>query len=196
MGKRTGRKAKIERKTTETDISVEINLDGTGTAEIDTPIGFINHMLELCAYHGGLDLKVRAYGDLQVDYHHLMEDLGICLGQAINKALGEKKGIRRFGFSKVPMDEALAEVVIDISGRPYLVYRIKKTGSMKDMPVSLFKDFFRALSVHSMMNLHIILHYGEDLHHIFEAVFKAFGRALKEASEVVSVRIPSTKGTL
>jgi imidazoleglycerol-phosphate dehydratase len=196
MAKKTTRKAKIERKTTETDISVEINLDGSGRAEIDTPIGFINHMLELCAYHGSLDLRVRAYGDLQVDYHHLMEDLGICIGQALNRALGDKKGIRRFGFAKVPMDESLAEVVIDISGRPYLLYRIKKRGLMKDMPVSLFRDFFRALSVHAMMNLHIILHYGEDLHHIFEAVFKAFGRAIKEATEVVSGRVPSTNGTI
>lgn len=196
MAKKAQRKAKIERKTTETDISVEINLDGSGSAEIDTPIGFINHMLELFAYHGGFDLKVRAYGDLQVDYHHLMEDLGICLGQAIQKALGDKRGIQRFGLGKVPMDEALAEVVIDISGRPYLVYRLKSRGHMKDMPVSLFKDFFRALSVHSMMNIHIILHYGEDLHHIFEAVFKAFGRALRQAIELISAKVPSTKGTI
>ncbi len=196
MAKKTQRKAKIERKTTETDITVEINLDGSGTAEIDTPLGFINHMLELFAYHGGFDLRVSAEGDLHVDYHHLMEDLGICLGQAIHKALGDKKGIQRFGLGKVPMDEALAEVIIDISGRPYLVYKIKKRGQMRDMPVSLFKDFFRALSVHSMMNLHIILHYGEDLHHIFEAVFKAFGRALSQATELTSTKVPSTKGTL
>ncbi len=196
MAKKVQRKAKVERKTTETEISVEINLDGQGSGEIDTPVGFVSHMLELFAYHGGFDLRVRAEGDLHVDYHHLMEDLGICLGQAIREALGQKRGIKRIGLSKVPMDEALAEVVIDLSGRPYLVYRIKKRGLMKDMPVSLFKDFFRALSVHSMMNLHIILHYGEDLHHIFEAVFKAFGRALKEATEVVSTKVPSTKGTL
>ncbi len=191
------RKVKVTRKTKETDVTVELNLDGKGDYSIESSIPFFDHMLSLMAYHGRIDLSVKATGDLQVDYHHLVEDLGITLGDAISKALGGKQGIRRYGFSKVPMDESLAEVVIDLSGRPYLVYRgAPRKGSLKEMPVSLFEDFFRALSTQAMMNLHITVQYGRDLHHIYEAVFKAFGRALKEAVTVESKRIPSTKGTL
>jgi len=191
------RKALVERVTRETSIRVELALDSRRSYSIATTIPFVDHMLTLMSHHGHFSLQVKASGDTEVDYHHLMEDLGITLGQAINKALGDKKGIRRFGFSKVPMDETLAEVVIDLSGRPYLVYRVPEVeGSLKDLPASLFEDFFRALSTHGMMNLHINVHYGRDLHHIFEAVFKAFGRALKEAVGIESRSIPSTKGRL
>jgi imidazoleglycerol-phosphate dehydratase len=191
------RKAKVDRKTTETEVSLELNIDGSGIVDVDTTLPFLDHMLTLMAYHGGYDLKLRARGDIEVDYHHLIEDIGICLGEAIKNALAEKTGIRRFGFAKIPMDESLAEVVIDLSGRAYLVYKIRKReGRLRDLPVSLFEDFFRSLSTHAMMNLHINVPYGRDLHHIYEAVFKAFGRALKEAVEVVSKEVPSTKGTI
>ncbi len=193
------RKAGIERKTNETDITVELNLDGVGRHDIDTSIPFVDHMLTLMAHHGLFDLKIRAAGDIEVDYHHLMEDIGITLGAALSEALGEKKGIRRYGHAKIPMDESLAEVVIDLSGRSYLVYRVPSSeGSLRDLPVALFEDFFRALSTHAMMNLHVIVEYGRDLHHIYEAIFKAFGRSLKEAVTVEKGRtgVPSTKGRL
>ncbi len=191
------RKAKVNRQTKETDIQVNINLDGKGTYKIDTSIPFMDHMLSLMSYHGGIDLSVKAKGDIEIDYHHLMEDLGITIGKAIDEALGERLGIRRFGFAKVPMDESLAEVVIDLSGRPYLVYKVgKRRGTLKDLPVSLFEDFFLSLTNNARMNLHIILQHGRDLHHIYEAIFKAFGRALKEATTVESKKVPSTKGRL
>ena len=191
------RKAKIKRQTSETDVEVSLNLDGKGKSSIDTSIPFVDHMLDLMCYHGGIDLNIKATGDIEVDYHHLMEDIGITLGQALNSALGDRAGIRRYGFSKVPMDESLSEVVVDISGRAYLVYNVKKkAGHLKDLPVSLFEDFFRALTNHSMITLHINLHYGRDLHHIYESIFKAFGRALKEAVTLEGKRVPSTKGKL
>jgi len=191
------RTAYLHRKTTETDIKIEINLDGEGKSKVDSSIPFLDHMLKLMAYHGRIDLILKAQGDIEIDYHHLIEDIGITLGEVIKKALKDKVGIRRYGFSKIPMDETLAEVVIDLSGRAYLVYKIKqKTGNIKDLPVCLFEDFFRALSNHAMINLHIILHYGRDLHHIYEAIFKAFGKALHEAAEIISDKLPSTKGTL
>ncbi|NOX19652.1 MAG: imidazoleglycerol-phosphate dehydratase HisB [Nitrospirae bacterium] len=191
------RKAKLRRKTNETDVDIAINLDGKGKCDIQTSIPFVDHMLTLMCYHGGFDLTVKATGDVEVDYHHLMEDIGITLGQALNKALGDKTGIRRYGFARVPMDESLSEVVVDISGRAYLVYNVKKrSGHLKDLPVSLFEDFFRALTNHAMITLHINLLYGRDLHHIYESIFKAFGRALKEATTVEGKRIPSTKGKL
>ncbi len=176
------RKAKAHRETTETDVSVEIDLDGTGQAHIETPIPFLNHMLNLMARHGLFDLDITAKGDTEIDYHHLMEDMGITIGQTLSKALGAKEGINRYGTATIPMDESLAEVVIDLSGRPYLVYHVKETlGTLKDLQVSLFEDFFRGLSNHALLNLHIILHYGRDAHHIYEAIFKAFGRALSVA---------------
>jgi imidazoleglycerol-phosphate dehydratase len=191
------REAKVKRETRETRISVDINLDGKGEYDIETSIPFIDHMLSLMSYHGDFSLRLKAAGDVEVDYHHIMEDIGITLGEALRKSLGDKRGIRRYGAAKIPMDESLAEVVIDFSGRPYLVYRVpRKQGKLKDLPVSLFEDFFRALSTHAMMNLHIIVHYGRDLHHIYEAVFKAFGRAVKEASAIESEQVPSTKGIL
>ena len=191
------RKAKLKRQTKETNVEVSINLDGKGVSDIDTSIPFVDHMLNLMCYHGSFDLKVKASGDIEVDYHHLMEDIGITIGQVLNKALGDRAGIRRYGFSKVPMDESLSEVVVDISGRAYLVYNVKKkAGHLKDLPVSLFEDFFRALTNHAMITLHINLVYGRDLHHIYESIFKAFGRALKEATTVEGKKIPSTKGRL
>jgi len=193
------RTAKLKRKTKETDISVDLNLDGKGNNDISTSIPFLDHMLNLCSFHGLMDMKIRAKGDIEIDYHHLMEDLGITLGEAIKKAVGDKKGITRYGEATIPMDESLARVVLDLSGRPYLVYKVKPLrGNLKDLETSLFEDFFRALSNHSLMNLHISVEYGKDLHHIFEAIFKAFGRALKDAVSVDSRirRLPTTKGQL
>ncbi len=193
------RRSTIKRKTKETDISVELNLDGSGKYEINTPIAFMNHMLGLMAYHGRFDLKLDARGDIEVDFHHLIEDLGIVIGEAIRDALGEKVGIRRYGNAVIPMDESLSEVTIDLSGRPYLVYRVRKRGArLRDLEVSLFEDFFRALSNNAMMNLHIRVHYGRDPHHIYESIFKAFGRSLREAvsHEPGLKETPSTKGRL
>lgn len=193
------RKAEVKRKTKETDISVELALDGSAKYEINTPVPFLNHMLGLMAYHGRFDLKINAAGDIDVDFHHLIEDLGIVIGEAIKEALGEKKGIRRYGNAVIPMDESLAEVTIDLSGRPYLVYRVQnKRLRLRDLEVSLFEDFFRALSNTSLMNLHIRLHYGRDPHHMYEAIFKAFGRALRQAVTIDPElkEAPSTKGRL
>jgi imidazoleglycerol-phosphate dehydratase len=195
------RKAKVERKTKETNIKMSINLDGKGDYKIDTSVPFIDHMLSLMAKHGHFDLNVQAKGDIEVDYHHLMEDLGIVLGETIKKALGQKMKIRRYGETATPMDESLAQVVIDLSGRPYLVYKVKAPKGntrIQDLDMSLFEDFFRSLSNNAGMNLHIILHYGRDLHHIVEAIFKGTGRALRMASEIHphAKGVPSTKGTL
>ncbi len=193
------RNGQFERKTKETDIFIEINLDGEGKSEIDTSIPFLDHMLNLFSFHGSIDLTIKATGDIEVDYHHLMEDLGISLGEAVKKALGDKKGIRRYGEATIPMDESLSQVVIDISGRPYLVYKVTHRGKyLKGLEASLFEDFFRAFSNHSLMNLHINLRYGRDAHHIFESIFKAFGRALQIAVSIDSKKkgIPSTKGRL
>jgi len=195
------RKATITRKTKETNIKLSINLDGTGVYKANTSIPFVDHMLSLMSKHGHIDLNVEAKGDIEIDYHHLMEDIGIVLGEAIKKALGEKLQIRRYGEALTPMDESLAQVVIDLSGRPYLVYKVKPLGGdvqILNLGVSLFEDFFRALVNHAGINLHIILHYGRDAHHIFEAIFKGFGRALRSASELHprGKGVPSTKGTL
>jgi imidazoleglycerol-phosphate dehydratase len=195
------RKAKIERKTKETNIKVSINLDGRGEYKINTSIPFVDHMLGLMAKHGHMDLNIEAKGDIEVDYHHLIEDIGIVLGDVIKKALGEKLKIRRYGEALTPMDESLAQVAIDLSGRPFLVYRVelpKRSTLIKNLSVSLFEDFFRALTNHSGMNLHIILHYGRNPHHIFEAVFKGLGRALRTAVEIhpKAKGVPSTKGRL
>jgi imidazoleglycerol-phosphate dehydratase len=195
------RKATITRKTKETNIKLSINLDGTGAYKANTSIPFVDHMLSLMSKHGHIDLNIEAKGDIEVDYHHLMEDIGIVLGEAIKKALGEKLQIRRYGEALTPMDESLAQVVIDLSGRAYLVYRVrlsKETALIQNLGVSLFEDFFRAMTNHAGMNLHIILHYGRDPHHIFEAIFKGLGRALRTASEIhpKAKGVPSTKGTL
>lgn len=193
------RKAKIRRKTTETDISVELNLDGTGKGTIATTIPFLDHMLNLLSRHGHIDVTVKSKGDTEIDDHHLAEDLGICLGEAIGKALGDKKGIGRYGSALLPMDESLCRVAIDISGRPFLVYKAsfgeKKIGNFDP---SLLREFFKALSDHGGITLHIELLYGKNDHHMAEAIFKAFARALREAVRISDRRegIPSTKGSL
>lgn len=195
------RKAGIERKTKETSVKVNINLDGRGGYRVNTSIPFLDHMLSLMARHGHIDINIEAKGDIEVDYHHLTEDIGIVLGDAIKKALGERLMIRRYGESLTPMDESLVQIAIDLSGRPYLVYKVKiprKVTKIKDIEVSLFEDFFRALTNRVGMNLHIILLYGRDTHHILEAIFKGFGRALRSAVEIhpKTKGIPSTKGIL
>lgn len=193
------RKARVERKTKETDISININLDGKGRYNINTSIPFLDHMLGLFSFHSRIDLDIKASGDTEIDYHHLMEDVGITLGEALKKALGDKDRIRRYGEATIPMDESLAQVVIDLSGRPYLVYRVKPPkGTLRGLEVSLFEDFFRSLTNHAMINLHIIVKYGRDLHHIYEAIFKAFGKSLMEAVslEPKMKGLPSTKGKL
>ena len=195
------RKATVSRKTKETNIKLSLNLDGKGDYKINTSVPFVDHMLSLMSKHGHLDLNVQAKGDIEVDYHHLIEDLGIVLGEAIKKALGEKLRIRRYGEAMTPMDESLVQVVIDLSGRPYMVYKVKfprGSSQIQNIPVSIFVDFFRALSNGAGMNLHINLQYGRDAHHILEAIFKGFGRALRMASEIHprAKGVPSTKGTL
>lgn len=194
------RKARVERKTKETTVRLDINLDGRGDYKINTSIPFLDHMLSLMARHGHIDIQVEARGDIEVDHHHLIEDIGIVLGEAIKKALGEKLRIRRYGESLTPMDESLVQIAIDLSGRPYLVYKVRlpRGGQLKGIMTSLFEDFFMALTNHAGMNLHIILHYGRDPHHIFEAIFKGLGRALRAAVEIhpKTKGVPSTKGTL
>ena len=194
------RHATVKRKTKETDIQVELNLEGGGLCEIDTGIPFMDHMLGLFAAHGFLDLQIRAKGDTEIDFHHTVEDLGICLGTSLSKALGEKKGIRRFGQATVPMDEALARVVLDISNRPFLSYRVSagesKTGTFD---INLIREFFRATVNYSGITMHVDLISGDDPHHIAEAIFKAFGRALDQATALESRlqgAVPSTKGLL
>jgi imidazoleglycerol-phosphate dehydratase len=194
-----GRVARIERKTRETEILLQLNVDGAGEAFAQTTIPFLNHMLEAMGKHGLLDLKVDARGDTDVDLHHTVEDVGICLGKALHEALGDKRGIVRYGTSYVPMDEALAAVHIDISGRPYFSYNVPLAKTkIGNFDLDLLKDFFRAFAMNAMVNLHINLYYGENVHHIAEAIFKAFGRALAEASRL-NPRIHgilSTKGAL
>jgi imidazoleglycerol-phosphate dehydratase len=193
------RKAKIIRKTTETDINLEIDLDKSTGSRIDTTIPFFNHMLELFARHGFLKLVVKSKGDTQIDDHHLIEDLGICLGKAVGQALDKKKGINRYGSASVPMDECLCRVDLDISGRPYLIYNVKygrrKIGGFDPI---LVKEFFKAFTDQSGITLHINLEYGDNCHHIIEAVFKAFARALRKAvalNEHIK-GVLSTKGSL
>jgi imidazoleglycerol-phosphate dehydratase len=193
------RKAVIERKTAETDIALELDLDGEGTNSIQTPVPFFNHMLTQVSRHGFFDLKVTAEGDVEIDDHHTVEDVGIVLGQAFREALGDKTGIRRYGQKTVPMDEALASVVIDFSGRPYLAYNLDlpKT-KVGGFDTELVKEFFVAFANQAGATIHVNLAYGENLHHIIEAVFKAFGRALDEATalEPRVQGVLSTKGKL
>jgi len=194
-----GRVARVERRTRETEILLQLNVDGCGETAIDTTIPFFNHMLEAAGKHGLLDLRVSARGDTEVDLHHTVEDVGICLGKAFHEALGDKRGIVRFGTAYVPMDEALAAVHVDVSGRPYFSYNVPFAKTrVGNFDLDLLKDFFRAFAMNAMLNLHVNLHYGENLHHIAEALFKAFGRALAEASRM-NPRIEgvlSTKGAL
>nr|WP_312576615.1 imidazoleglycerol-phosphate dehydratase HisB [Sedimentibacter sp.] len=191
------RQSNIKRITNETNIEVELNLDGSGKTEIDTGIGLLNHMLTLFGFHGGFDLKIKCAGDLDVDSHHTAEDIGITLGQAFKEAIGDKKGIERYGTMLLPMDEALARVVVDISGRPYLVYLVDfKREMIKDMATEDFKEFFKGFVNNSLTTLHIELLYGENDHHKIEGVFKGLGRALKYASRITSSTLQSTKGDL
>ena len=193
------RNAEVERKTKETDIQVKLNLDGRGLCSIDTGIPFLDHMFELMAAHGFMDLNIRAKGDTEIDYHHTVEDLGICMGKAINQALGEKKGIKRYGQAMVPMDGALANVVIDISNRPYLSYKVPlKENLTGKFDVGVLKEFFRALVNYAGVTMHIELLSGDEAHHSAEAIFKAFARALDQASqrEERLDGVPSTKGLL
>jgi len=194
-----GRSAKTERKTKETEIVAELNLDGGGNAEVETGIPFFNHMLEIFTRHSLFDVKLRAKGDIEVDYHHTVEDVGLTLGQAIKEALGDKQGISRFGEATVPLDEALANVVVDLSGRPYLAYNVKiRTGRVGDFDTDLPHEFFQALANQLGMNLHINVSAGDNPHHIIEACFKATARALGQATRM-DPRIKgvlSTKGSL
>lgn len=191
------RKSSLRRTTNETDIFIELNLDGSGIAEIETGVGFLNHMLNLFAFHGGFDLKIKCTGDLLVDTHHTSEDIGIALGQAFKEALGDKKGIERYGFFLLPMDEAMARVAVDFSGRPFLVYNIDfRRNELGSMATEDFKEFFKGFVNNSLSTLHIELLYGENDHHKIEAVFKGFGRALKVAAKITSDSLQSTKGVL
>jgi imidazoleglycerol-phosphate dehydratase len=193
------RTAKVERKTRETEIRVEIDLDGTGKAAIDTPLPFLSHMLEQIARHGAFDLTVAARGDVEIDGHHTTEDIGIVLGKAVLDALGDRHGIRRYGSATLPMDEALVTAALDLSGRPFFVWRVPlpkaKIGSWD---TELAEVFFEAFARTALANLHVVLHQGANLHHIVEISFKAFARALREATELDprAAGIPSTKGTL
>lgn len=193
------RSASFERKTSETSIRVTVDLDGQGEGRIDTGIGFFDHMLQLLARHSGVDLEIRAEGDLEVDEHHTVEDVGLALGQALSRALGERRGIRRYGFL-LPMDESLAQVAIDLGGRPYLVFNVELSRErVGELPTELVQDFFKALSDTLRANVHINLHYGRNDHHKIEAVFKAFARALRAAVENdprFGDQVPSTKGAM
>ncbi|SHF88234.1 imidazoleglycerol-phosphate dehydratase [Desulfacinum infernum DSM 9756] len=195
----TKRSAFIERKTKETAISIQLGIDGRGTAEVSTGIAFFDHMLSLFAVHGFFDLTVRARGDLDVDGHHTVEDVGICLGQAFSRALGDRAGIRRYGQASVPMDEALARAVVDLSNRPYLVLKtpalVERVGAFE---TELLPEFFRAFCVHAGATLHLHVPYGENSHHMLEAAFKAWGRALDQACSLDPRRsgVPSSKGVL
>jgi len=192
--------AKVNRKTKETDISCEINLDGTGQNEISTGIGFFDHMMEIFSHHSLIDLKLRAEGDIHVDFHHTVEDAAYVIAEAINKAIGEKKGINRYGFFYIPMDESLSRTVIDFSGRPEFVWKVnlglKKIG---EMDTELFHEFFKAFCNESKCNLHIENFYGDNNHHIIESCFKSFARSVRQAltvDERIKNIIPSSKGTL
>jgi len=191
------RVAKIHRQTKETDVTVELNLDGQGKFQIDTGIGFLDHMLTHLACHSKIDLELAAKGDLEVDAHHTVEDVGVCLGQCLLKALGNKKGISRFGYSSVPMEEAMANVSIDLSGRGNFVYNVNyRTDKIGDFDVQCIEEMLRSFAYNGKFNLHINVPYGTNSHHIAEAIFKGLGQALAKAIEITGKDIPSTKGVL
>ena len=192
------RSATIERDTKETKIKLSLGLDGESGTDISTGVGFFDHMLTLMGAHGGMQLEIACQGDLEVDLHHTVEDVGIVLGQAIKQAMGDKKGITRYGTAFVPMDESLAMVCLDISGRPFVVYDVEDTGpQVETFTVQIAEEFLRAFATHSGITLHVRLLYGRNTHHILEAVFKALGRALNEAVSLTgSDAVPSTKGML
>ncbi len=193
------RKSEKTRKTAETDVTVSVDLDGTGATSVETGVGFFDHMLTLLGRHGLLDLTIRAAGDTDIDAHHTVEDVGIVLGQAITEALGDKKGIVRTATASVPMDEALAQVSIDLGGRPYLVFRAEiPKEDIGAMPSETIPEFLQALAVNAGMNVHVTVPYGDNAHHVVEAIFKALARALRAAVAIDPREsgIPSTKGTL
>ena len=193
------RTAKLNRQTRETKVDLSLDLDGKGRASISTGVGFFDHMLDLLARHGLFDLDVTAEGDLHVDSHHTVEDVGIVLGQALEKSLGDKRGIYRYGWSVVPMDESLAQVAVDLSGRPAFVFNVKFTGpSIGQFPVELVEEFLKALATTGKMNLHVVVPYGTNNHHIAEAIFKALAKALRQATshDPRNDDVPSTKGSL
>jgi imidazoleglycerol-phosphate dehydratase len=193
------RTAEIDRETAETKIQLKLELDGSGRADVDTGVGFLDHMLTLLAKHAAMDLVVRAEGDLEVDQHHTVEDVGICLGQALKLALGDKTGIRRYGHFTLPMEETLATVAIDLSGRYAFAFRAEfPSAKIGDFDSELVEDFWQALAANALCNLHILVHYGRNSHHISEAIFKAAARALRMAVETDPRMsgVPSTKGTL
>jgi imidazoleglycerol-phosphate dehydratase len=194
------RQGRVERKTKETEVAVTLNVDGTGASKVRTPIPFFSHMLEAWAKHGLMDLAVEASGDVEVDIHHTVEDVGIVLGQTLREALGDRKGIVRYGTAFVPMDEALIAASVDISGRPFLVFNVPVARTrVSNFDLDMLQEFFRALAFNAEITLHVTMHYGHNLHHITEAVFKAVGRALAEATRInprIADQIPSTKGSL
>ena len=200
MARQTARQGKVERKTKETEIAVAVDLDGSGKSEISTGIGFLDHMLDQLSRHSLIDLKVKAKGDLHIDYHHTTEDTGICIGEAVAKALDERTGIRRWGEATVPMDETLTRVALDASNRPYLIWKVKfSKPKLGEMDTELFKEWFQAFAQHAGLTLHIENLYGENNHHIVESCFKGLARALRQAIEIdprKSDAIPSTKGVL
>ena len=193
------RNATIDRKTTETEISVTLNLDGRGQSQVDTGIGFFDHMLTLFAKHSAFDVQLKARGDLHVDQHHTVEDVGICIGQAVKEALGDKAGIRRYGHFILPMEETLATVAVDLSGRFAFAFQATfPTPKIGDFDSELVEDFFQAFAANALCNFHVIVHYGRNSHHVSEAIFKGAARALRMASErdERTDDVPSTKGTL
>ena len=193
------RSATVERNTKETKIKLSLNLDGSGEGAVDTGIGFFDHMLELLKKHALIDLTVKADGDLKVDYHHTVEDTGLVFGQALNEALGDRKGLTRYGFASIPMDEALCETSLDLGGRPFLVMQCPmKHMFVKDFEVKLVEEFFRAVSVESRANIHLRQIYGDEAHHVCEGLFKSFARALRAAKAIDPNEkgVPSSKGVI
>jgi imidazoleglycerol-phosphate dehydratase len=194
------RKADVERKTRETEIEVSLDLDGAGACDVATGIGFLDHMLEQLGRHGLIDLKVRAKGDLHIDFHHTTEDSGYAVGEAVAKALGDRRGIRRYGHALIPMDETLTRVALDLSNRPYLVWKVSFTRpKLGDMDTELFKEWFQAFAQSAGVTLHVETLYGENSHHIVESCYKGLARALRAAMEIdprQADAVPSTKGVL
>ena len=200
MARQIARTGKVERKTKETQIAVAVDLDGSGKSEIATGIGFLDHMLDQLSRHSLMDISVKAKGDLHIDFHHTTEDTGICLGEAVAKALGDRTGIRRWGEATVPMDETLTRVALDASNRPYLIWKVTfSKPKLGEMDTELFKEWFQAFAQHAGLTLHIENLYGENNHHIVESCFKGLARALRQAIEIdprKSDAVPSTKGVL
>ena len=195
----SSRSAELLRQTKETRVKISLNLDGTGKSSPETGVGFFNHMLDLFARHSLIDLAVNAEGDLEVDHHHTVEDVGIVLGQVLEKALGDKRGISRYGWAILPMDETLAQVALDLSGRSAFVYNVRfSSGAIGDFPTELIEEFFKAFANSARMNLHITVPYGTNNHHIAEAIFKATAKALRQAvsQDPRNTDVPSTKGSL